>query len=429
VTAGVNAAAPLLTRAGAGRPAAPVRIVHLGAGAFHRSHQAWFTSRSSDAAQWGIASFTGRSTSVADRLAPQGGLFTLIERGAERDRFDLVDSISEVHPASDITRLMRLVAAPRTAIVTLTITEAGYHLGADGTLDLEDDAVAADVTALRSGRVADTRTPLGRLLAGLAGRRRAGAGPISVVPCDNLPGNGALVGSALRLLASVAGLRDALEEVSFVTTSVDRITPRTTAADARAVAAVTGWRDAGCVVAEPFADWTLSGTFPAGRPDWPSAGVRLVDEIAPFEQRKLLLLNGGHLVLAFTGLTRGLSSVAEAHSDAVCRARLEEFWSEASRSLDARADATAYRRSLHERFANTRIEHRLDQIATDTATKLRLRVLPVIAAERAAGREPSGALHVLAAWRTLLEAGRLDAPPAVVRDVLAAAEAPQPSAP
>ena len=43
-----------------GRPAAPVRIVHLGLGNFFRAHQAWYTEHAPDAAEWGIAAFTGR---------------------------------------------------------------------------------------------------------------------------------------------------------------------------------------------------------------------------------------------------------------------------------------------------------------------------------------------------------------------------------
>src|SRR5215216_220813 len=55
-------------------PAAPVRIVHLGVGNFHRAHQAWYTAHTSDADQWGIAGFTGRAPDMADALAPQDGL-------------------------------------------------------------------------------------------------------------------------------------------------------------------------------------------------------------------------------------------------------------------------------------------------------------------------------------------------------------------
>ena len=42
--------------------ARPLRcaLVHLGLGNFFRAHQAWYTDRAPDAAEWGIAAFTGR---------------------------------------------------------------------------------------------------------------------------------------------------------------------------------------------------------------------------------------------------------------------------------------------------------------------------------------------------------------------------------
>ncbi|UOE43457.1 mannitol dehydrogenase family protein [Agromyces larvae] len=407
--------APRLTRArlaDAGRalPAPPVRIVHVGAGAFHRTHQAWFTARASDAADWGIAAFTGRSPDVADRLAPQGGVFTLVERGPEGDRFEQVGSIVEAHPAARIDRFVELLADPAVAVVTLTITEAGYRLGLDGTIDLTDSSVAHDLAALRAGAVASARlrTPLARIVLGLAARRRAQAGPIAIVSCDNLPDNARITRDALRSLADMAGLGYALDTASFVATSVDRITPHTTAADLDEVEARTGWRDEAAVVAEPFADWTLSGEFPAGRPAWDTAGARFVDRIEPFEQRKLLVLNGGHLVLAFEGLLRGHTTVADAVADPACRSALDAFWTEAARAVARDVDTVDYRRALIERFENRRIEHRLAQIAVDTATKLRLRVQPVIEAERAAGRDAAASTAVVDAWHRCRRAGLIE---------------------
>ena len=75
------------------RPAAPVRILHLGLGNFFRAHQAWYTHHAPDAAEWGIAAFTGRSPAAATLLAAQDGLFTLLVRGPECDQAELVSSV------------------------------------------------------------------------------------------------------------------------------------------------------------------------------------------------------------------------------------------------------------------------------------------------------------------------------------------------
>lgn len=390
------------------RPAAkpPVRIVHLGLGAFHRSHQAWYTSQASDAADWGIAAFTGRRPDAALALAEQDGLFTLVERADSGDSFSVVGSIVEAVDGADVRRLAELVSAPATAIVTLTVTEAAYRLGADGQLDTSASDVVSDLVLLASGS-GNPSTPLGRLVFALAARRAAGAGPLAVVCCDNLANNGTVARNAVAGLAQAwdSGLAAWVEaNVSFVSTSVDRITPRTTEEDIAAVEAACGYRDNSPVVAEPFTNWVLSGEFPAGRPRWEDAGAVFVDHIEPYENRKLWLLNGAHSLLAYAGQLRGHTTVAQALADPQCRNAVESFWDEAEANLSgasaggADLQIPAYRAALLARFSNARIAHHLAQIAMDGSTKLRMRAVPVLLAERAQGRSGAAAALMIAAW-------------------------------
>lgn len=372
---------PLLTREGKAAP--PVRIVHLGLGAFHRSHQAWFTQHSPDAATWGIAAFTGRRPEAADTLTAQDGLFTLIVRGPDGDRFETVESIAEAHSGAKTHRLDELLAAGTTSVVTLTITEAAYQ--ADG-----------------------PDSPLARLVGGLAARHASAAGPLAVVSCDNVAGNGDVAREAVLRIAEArdrtSGTAASLtkwirENVSFVNTSVDRITPRTTEDDIAEVESRCGYRDRAVIVAEPFANWIIAGDFPAGRPAWEDAGAQFVDDIEPFENRKLWLLNGAHSMLAYAGSLRGHSTVSDALADARCRDAVEAFWDEAQRHLTApELDIPAYRANLLSRFANPRIAHFLEQISADGTTKLRMRAVPVLTAERRAGRSGLAAASMLAAW-------------------------------
>ena len=382
-------------------PKAPVRIVHLGLGAFHRSHQAWYTQQASDAADWGIASFTGRRPDAAAALAEQDGLYTLVERADAGDSFAVVGSIVEAVDGADLKRLTELVAAPGTAVVTLTITEAAYGLGADGTLDITAPDVAADLAQLGSGS-GRPATPLGRLVLALAARRDAGSGPMAVVCCDNLSNNGTVARQGVAGLAGAwdAGLAAWIDSnVSFVSTSVDRITPRTTDEDLAVVREACGYRDNSPVVAEPFSSWVLSGDFPAGRPRWEDAGAVFVQDIEPYENRKLWLLNGAHSLLAYAGQLRGHGTVAEALADLECRRAVEAFWDEAEANLPAPdLGIPEYRQALLARFSNARIAHHLAQIALDGSTKLRMRAVPVLQAERAAGRTGAAAALMIAAW-------------------------------
>ncbi len=346
-------------------------MVHLGLGAFFRAHQAWYTDRAPDAAEWGIAAFTGRSAALAETLRAQDCAYTLVTQGPSGPTFEQIASLSDVRAASDQDAWLDYLSRPEVAVVTITVTEAGYHGGVGG-------------------------APA-RLLAGLQARRSAGAGAISLVPCDNLPDNGPVLRAAVLSLAAEPGLSAWIEDhVDFVTTMVDRITPATTEADRLLVLERTGFDDRAPVVTEPFSDWVLSGDFPAGRPAWDAT---FVSDVEPYERRKLWLLNGAHSLLAYAGILRGHETVQQAVADATLRGWVEQWWDEAATRLPQdRGDTDDYRAALLTRFANPGIRHLLAQIAMDGSQKIPARILPSLRAERAAGRMPTGSTRVLAAW-------------------------------
>jgi fructuronate reductase len=396
-------ASPRLSRSLPNTPAAaPIRMVHLGVGNFHRAHQAWYTSRSPDAEKWGIAAFTGRRSDTADALRPQDGLYTLITRKADGDSFELVGALSAVHAAAEHEAYLDYLSRPEVAIITITVTEAGYLRGADGHLDAGQDVVAADLEALRS----DPRGPVtslpAKLVAGLLARRASGGDALTILSCDNLPDNGAVTKTVVQDLAAdvddtLPGWIDA--HIDFATSMVDRITPHTTDADRALVQQACGYVDAAPVPTEPFSEWVVSGGFPAGRPRWEEAGATLVSDVEPFERRKLSLLNGSHSMLAYAGSIRGYQTIDEAIADPACRSWVKTFWDEACRHLALPASNLAdYRAALLTRFANPQMRDQLARIAADGSAKLPVRTLPTLRAERSAGRIPTGCAATIAAW-------------------------------
>lgn len=394
--------AGLSRRSGFGRAVAPVRHVHLGLGGFFRAHQAAYTEHAPDAQEWGIAAFTGRSRDLADRMSAQDGLYTLVVRGADGDRCEVVSSVSSALAGTDHESWLSHLSAPETGVLSLTVTEAAYCRRDDGGLDQDDPRVASDVEALRRESAEPPVTVPGRVLAGLRERQRGDAGPVAVVPCDNLAGNGAAVEAVVTEMAEnvdadlaewVAG------SVSFVTTVVDRITPHASSDAVDVVRRQLGVHDPCAVATEPFTEWVLSGNFPGGRPRWEQAGAVFVDDVTPFEQRKLWLLNGAHSVLAYAGGVRGHTTVRDAIADETCRGWAQQWWDEASRHLPLpEQEVVAYQSALLERFGNPAIRHQLAQIAADGSQKLPMRVLPVLTLEREQGRIPMGATRMLAGW-------------------------------
>ena len=382
--------------------AAPVRIVHLGLGNFHRAHQAWYTAHAPDAAEWGIAGFTGRRPDMAEALAPQDGLYTLITRAADGDTFEIVGSLSAVHAAADHETYLDYLSAPETALVTITVTEAAYIRNPEGSLDSTRDVIVADLEALRG----DPRSLVGslpaRLVAGLLARRAAGSGAISILSCDNLPENGAVTRTVVTELAALVdeSLPKWIEDnVDFATSMVDRITPVTTDDDRRLVQEQRGYVDAYPVPTEPFNEWVVAGGFPAGRPRWEDAGAQVVEDVTPFEERKLWLLNASHSLLAYAASIRGHETIHEGIGDPACLAWVNLLWDEAGRHVRRpQPEVADYRAALLDRFSNARMRDQLARIAADGSAKLVVRTVPTLRAERAAGRIPLGCATTMAAW-------------------------------
>jgi fructuronate reductase len=339
------------------------RIAHLGLGAFARSHQAWYTQTATD--DWGIVAFPSR---ISDELVQQGYRYGLITRGPESDTVEVIDCI--------VATSVDALASHEIAVVTVTVTEAGYLPSA---------------------------SPPQRLVAGLRGRRESGAGPLAIVPGDNVPLNGAVLRKAILDAADPdlgAWIND---NVSFVSTMVDRITPATTPADVRIAENLLGWHDAVPVVTEPFTEWVLQGDFPAGRPEWEKVGAQFVDDVEPYEQRKLWMLNGAHTLLAYRGLELGYQTVFEAWN--TLASEVEQLWAEAREvvTLDA-TNVDPWLAELRIRWQNPRIEHRLEQIAQGGEHKIPARIGAVIRKREEAGL-PAGTaeLETIAAWERFKE--------------------------
>lgn len=398
-------------RLGRARPPARTGMVHVGVGAFHRAHQAAYTQRVDDERRWGISAFTGRSA-VPSALAEQDCVYTLVVPGA-CPRATVIDQLSSVSSGGDRDAFRAAITEEAVSVVTVTVTEAGYLLGDDGRVDPGSEAARVDIAALREGRPAQTAP--GRLADALAARWRTGV-PLTVVSCDNLRGNGVLLRSAV--LAIAAGVDEALAdwiraEIAFPDSVVDRITPAPTPEACRMAEDLTGFEDRAAVLTEAHCEWVIADAFAGDRPAWERAGAVIVDDVAPYELRKLRFLNAAHTLLALEGRLRGHVTVAEAFADPALRRGVDALWDAAARSIPAMAGLDDYRTALAARFADTAIAHRLDQIAAGSAEKLRTRVIPTVEAERRAGRDGDAGLRAVAAF--LATEAETDLPSAVSR--------------
>ncbi|MCS7483555.1 mannitol dehydrogenase family protein [Umezawaea endophytica] len=354
------------------------RIVHFGLGAFHRAHQAVYTEAAAarTGEPWGITVVAPRSETSVAALRAQDCLYSVTERHPDGPRTRVVGSIvGALLMRRDAAEVDALLAAPATTVVTLTITEKGYHRR-PGTTDLDTAApeIAADLVA----DAGDQRTAVARLAGGLAARYRAHGAPISVVSCDNATANGAVLRGVVRgfVEASPWPDRRALlawldESVAFPSTVVDRIVPATTDEDEEAASAALGLRDRMPVVGEPYRQWVLEDSFTAARPAWELDGAVLTGDVAPYQSMKLRLLNGSHSALAYLGLAAGHGSVRAVLHTTWGERFVRDFGAEVARTLpEGGPDATAYVEDLVRRFRNPAMRHLLRQIGSDGSLKI-----------------------------------------------------------
>ena len=376
-------------------------IVHFGPSAFHRAHQADYIDRLLDRdPRWGIALVSLRSRGTIDALAAQDGLYTLAIRDPESE-MRVIGAHTHFLTRDDAAEILALLANPDTRLVTTTVTEKGYCLSADGTLDLDHPDIVHDLA-----RPAAPASVIGWIVAGLAARHEAGIAPFVPMPCDNLAGNGAKLHAALVAFGRrldpelgdwIAG------QVRVPSTMVDSITPASDDALYADVAAALGVEDRAAVQREAFAHWVIEDV--GGLPDLASVGATLTRDIGGYERAKLRILNGAHSTLAYAGLLRGHASVAEAMRDPELAAFVDAMIrrdvipmlpSVPGLDLEDYADAVL------KRFTNPAIVHRLDQIAQDGSQKLPYRLGDTLIANRRAGRMPDYVVAAIGCWIAFL---------------------------
>ena len=389
------------------RAALRTGIVHFGPGAFHRAHQLpVYDAINAVDPHWGVVGVSLNSRSVAEALNPQDGLYTLALLDADPS-FEVVGALQRVLTAGEGEAILAAIAAPDTRLVSATVTEKGYCLGNDGTLDMDHPAIVHD----RAG-AGTPQSLVGWIVAGLAARRAGGAGGLTVLSCDNLADNGLKLGRAVAALAATRG-DDLAEwiagEVRFPSTMVDAITPATDDALRARVAEVTGLEDAWPIQRERFWQWVVEDDFaPGARPDLAAAGVTLTHDVRGYELAKLRLLNGAHSTLAYLGIERGHGVVAEAMRDPALAAFASRLMREDIAPLltpPAGLDLDAYIAAILDRFANPAIRHQLIQIAADGSQKLPYRILDTVRAARAGGRPIERLAVPIGAWLRFVERG------------------------
>lgn len=382
-------------------------IVHIGVGNFHRSHEAYYTNELME--KHGIldCGICGVGLLDFDRkiyniLKDQDGLYTLVTKNLDGSlSAQVIGSIVEyLFAPENPLAVIEKMAHEDIKIISLTITEGGYNLNeATGEFDFSNSVIVEDMKNPDS-----PKTVFGYLAQALKLRMLRGVGGCTIQSCDNMQGNGDVAKKSLLNYIEKAEpeLKTWVEQnVSFPNAMVDRITPVTIATDIEKLQSEFMIVDQWPVVCEPFVQWVIEDEFSAGRPAWEKVGAQFVDDVIPFENMKLRLLNAGHTVLGMLGALHGYKTIDEAAKDEEFHIFLRAFMDfEVTPTLGELGgiDLEAYKDSLIERFQNIYIKDLISRICLQSSAKVPIFLLSTIREQLNSQANIERAAFVVAAW-------------------------------
>ncbi len=395
-------------------------VVHIGVGGFHRAHQAMYFDdlAATGVTEWGVVGVGLHRPQMGEVLHAQDGLFTVVERGADRESARVVGSVVHyLYAPSNPEAVVRALSDARTRLVTLTVTGSGYLIDDEGRFAEDDTDVQHDL------HNADApRTMVGFLVEALRRRRDRDAGPFTVLSCDNLPDSGA---AARTAVVSFARLRDADlaawidQHVSFPSSMVDRITPETSPETRDEIERTFGVADRWPVVTEPFRQWIVEDAFCAGRPPLETVGVQLVSDVHDYKLIKARMLNGGHCALGYLGTLVGCTTTDQAMAHRQVRTVLELMLQDEVQPLLPAVpgmELEQYRRTTLERFANPAIGDSLGRLCRRGSTKMPSYLLPSLTEAIEHGTPRRMLVLAVAAWMRCLRGADLSGQPIEVQD-------------
>ena len=383
--------------------------LHIGAGSFHRAHQAWYLHRLNAGGDhsWTLALGNIRDdmTPLLQALQRQDGEYTLetVTPAGER-AYERISAISRIVDwDANLDALTDAGADPATRIISFTVTEAGYYLDHHYKLDMSNPDLASDVKG-------DTkRTIYGAITGILRAREASNGGDVTLLNCDNLRHNGERFRDGLLQFLALRGeleLRDwAMAHTASPNCMVDRITPRPVPAVAERVLAATGVKDEAAVMGESFIQWVIEDHFIAGRPALENVGVEMVESVLPYEEAKIRILNATHSCIAWAGTLIGLSYIHEGtHVPSIRQMAYDYVTQDVIPSLSpSPLDLAAYRDVVLDRFGNPHIQDSNQRVAADGFSKLPGFIAPTLNECFARGATPAATAMLPALFFVFLQ--------------------------
>lgn len=386
--------------------------LHLGASAFFRSHQAFYLNelhkKGDKSWQMHLANIrNSASQETLQQLQKQDGNYTLeiVSPDGHTD-YQPIECIKKIILwDSKLQSVVSSGAHPATKIISFTVTESGYFLKEDGSLDLEHPAIQADLLA-----ESEINTLYGTLYRILDQRMQNDAGPVNLLCCDNLRDNGTSFSVGLRDFIQAKNNNALLSWVEHNTSApnsmVDRITPKFDPSIHERMAKQQLPHDEVPLTCEHYTRWVLENHFAAPHPNLSQVGVELVKDVAPYEEAKIRLLNASHSGLSWYGALTHKTYIHETLEPAITS--IFEVYAKdnvefALKSRGIALNANVECKTILDRFRSPYVKDTVARVSSDSISKLRGFILPTIKDCLDRNKIPFAALKLLALYYLFLE--------------------------
>ena len=358
----------------------PIKVLQFGEGNFLRAFVDWILQDLNDKNVINADVVVVQPT-VQGRifdLAQQDGLYTVclegIDNGRKVQSRQVINVLRDfIDPYTQYDKYLEYAKNPDLEIIVSNTTEAGIAL----------DTTDTDFTVC-------PKSYPGKLLAFLKARYDHFAGDptkgFAIVPCELIDHNGEELKRVLNELAKIHGFDDGFigwlnSANHFTNTLVDRIVPGYPRSEATAICEELGYEDQLIDTGEVFGAWVIQGPqsikeeFPCEKANLP---IIVVDDVTPYKQRKVRILNGAHTSFVLGAYLAGQNIVRDCMKDPVIQGFMNKtLYEEVIPTLDLpKEDLLDFAAAVTERFSNPYIDHQLLSISLNSTSKWRARCMP-----------------------------------------------------
>lgn len=398
--------------------------MHIGAGAFHRAHQAVYIDklRKIGDISWGISlgNIRNDATELLNILQQQNGAYTLETITPDGDyNYETISSVTKVLTwDKDLSSLVEEATKLDTKIISFTVTEGGYYLDNNHKLDETNIDIQKDLAG-------ETNTLYGTLAKMLSNRMIVNPiAKLTLLSCDNVRHNGDLFRRGFLDFLKLKGSTELSKWVESNTTSpntmVDRITPRSTADVVARVKKATGVGDNAALMSESFIQWVIEDKFINGRPELERVGVDIVTDVAPWEEAKIRILNATHSCVAWAGTLTGYTYIDDSvRVEAIKKLAYNYITNDVIPALTpSPLDLYKYRDIILSRFSNPYIKDTNQRVTADSLSKVPGFIIPTLIDTYSRGAVPKSTTILPALYFVFLEKWHLNQLPYEYQDGL-----------